>query len=126
MKRPLSPHLSIYRPQISSVLSIAHRLSGLGLVFASPLFLWALAAAAMGAESYQDFLTVVVGATWMKLLVSAAAIGFCYHLFNGIRHLIWDLGLGLAPPIANVSGWAVVVATLAASFLLLGRLWGLG
>ena len=126
MKRPLSPHLSIYRPQLSSVLSIAHRLSGLGLVLASPLFIWALAALAAGETNYRDFITVITEVTVLKLLMSAAIFGFCYHLFNGIRHLLWDLGLGFSLPIAAASGWLVILATLAAGLCLSGGLWGAG
>ncbi len=125
MKRPLSPHLSIYRPQITSVLSIAHRLSGLCLIFISPLFLWLLAALASGAEAYQHFLLSIVENRWLKLAVSGATVAFIYHLVNAIRYLIWSFGLGFGLRTVTMSGWTVVVAAMALSYLLLARLWEL-
>lgn len=92
-QRPLSPHLSIYRPQITSVLSIAHRITGvvlaLGLV---PFALW-LWAAAYAPETYAAWQTCLL-CSWS--LVGMLGWSFClyYHLCNGIRHLFWDIGWG--------------------------------
>ncbi len=116
--RPLSPHLQVYRPQLTSVLSITHRASGvflsLGTVF---LACWLLAVAS-GPEAYAEargFATSWVGQ--LGLLAWSGAL--FYHLCNGIRHLFWDAGRGLEIEQVNRSGWIV----LAAAALLTGGVW---
>jgi succinate dehydrogenase / fumarate reductase cytochrome b subunit len=119
--RPISPHLTIYRPQLTSVLSILHRLTGVVLASgAAMLCAWLLTAAA-GERYYawtEWFLT-----SWLGYAL-LAAWSWClfYHLCNGIRHLFWDAGLGLSIRQTYASGAAVVVA----SFVLTGLSWGLG
>ena len=109
--RPLSPHLGIYRPQITSVLSICHRASGivlsLGAVF---LVLW-LVAAAFGPEAHA--LAQRWAGSWLGY-VFLVGFSFClfYHLLNGIRHLAWDAGWGFEPATVTRSGWAVVLGSL--------------
>ena len=107
--RPLSPHLQIYRPQLTSMLSIAHRGAGIALGAGAAFFAWWLLAAASGPDAYsyaEAFFGSVVG-----IVVLA---GFCfalfYHLCNGIRHLFWDAGMGLELDQAYRSGWAVIAA----------------
>jgi len=108
--RPLSPHLQIYRPQLTSVLSFAHRLTGLILgTYAVALVAWLIAAAA-GAQPYsviQSFIRSWLGQT---LLVGGT---FCFflHLCGGIRHLFWDSGRGFDLRTIYASGWTVVVAS---------------
>ena len=110
-QRPLSPHLQIYRPQITSVLSITHRMTGIFIsIGAVALVAW-LAALAGGEESFQwaeDAVSSVLGQVF--LLATLAA--FWYHFCNGIRHLAWDAGKGL--DLANVhrTGIVVIVFTL--------------
>ncbi len=88
-QRPLSPHLQIYKPQLTSVLSIFHRATGVALVFALMAFVWMMLAAATGPDAYSvftDFFASTIG--WIALV----GWSFCvfYHMCNGIRHLIWD------------------------------------
>jgi succinate dehydrogenase / fumarate reductase cytochrome b subunit len=105
--RPLSPHLQIYRPQLTSVLSIFHRFTGIGLMGGTiPLVVW-LGAIAMGHATY---LTVTL---WFSCplgitLLLGWAFCFYFHLANGIRHLFWDLGWGYDLKTVYRSGWSVV------------------
>ena len=92
--RPLSPHLQIYRWQLTSVLSILHRASGVTLSAGTILLVWWLIAAASGPEAYegvQDFLGSWIG----LLLLFGWTLSLFYHLCNGIRHLVWDTGHAL-------------------------------
>ncbi len=117
--RPLSPHLQIYRWQITSVLSILHRLTGLWLgvgLLALSVAIWLVAPAPAAYRSYAHFLTSPLG---LILLVSWSFC-FFYHLLNGIRHLFWDLGHGFAIVHFYRSGWLVVVGSL----LLVLVVWG--
>lgn len=109
--RPLSPHLQIYRPQITSMLSILHRITGFGLAAGVVLLTWGLLAAAAGEDSYAvfyGFCKSIVG----QVMLFGWTFAFLYHLFNGIRHLVWDTGRGFDLKTASKSGWAVVVASL--------------
>jgi succinate dehydrogenase cytochrome b subunit len=109
-ERPLSPHLQIYRWQLTSVLSILHRAAGIVLCAGSVLLVVWLVAAAMGPETYrgvQDFLGSGLG---VVLLLGWTAALF-YHLCNGIRHLIWDTGHALDLGSTYRGGWVVVAAT---------------
>ncbi len=109
--RPLSPHLQVYRPQITSVLSITHRLTGALLsIGMAGLVAW-LAAAAAGPES---FATVrdIAGSWSGQVILFIWSLCLVYHLLNGIRHLVWDTGRGLEMTSVRVSGWAVVGGTL--------------
>lgn len=109
-ERPLSPHLQIYKPQLTSALSILHRLTGVALGFGTLLLVWWLAAAAAGPEAFataQGFI-----GSWLGLLLLFGwSVALFYHLCNGIRHLFWDAGYGFELPQAYASGWAVVIAT---------------
>ena len=115
--RPLSPHLSIYRPQITSVLSILHRITGVGLgAGALALAAW-LGAAAAGPEAFACA-QAVAGSALGQLLLFGWTWALLYHLCNGIRHLFWDAGMGYGLVAVRRSGWAAVgasaVLTLAA------------
>lgn len=107
--RPLSPHLQVYRPQLTSVLSILHRITGVGLAVGTLLLVWWLVAAATGPTAFdtvQSFIGSIVG----RLLLLAWSFALYYHLCNGIRHLVWDAGKGFELGTAYVSGWLVVIA----------------
>lgn len=108
--RPLSPHLQIYRPQLTSMLSIAHRAAGLALGIGTLFLVWWLIAAANGGEAFaavQGFF-----GSWLGLLLLFGwSFCFFYHLANGIRHLMWDTGHGLDLRTTYVSGWIVVIAS---------------
>jgi succinate dehydrogenase / fumarate reductase cytochrome b subunit len=121
IERPLSPHLQIYRWQITSVLSILHRLTGLALGLGALALAWWLIAAAMGPGAYatvQGFFGSILG----RVILLGFTYSLFYHLCNGIRHLAWDLGLGLDIPTVTRSGWAAVVASVALTLLA----WSLG
>ncbi len=108
--RPLSPHLQVYRPQITSILSILHRITGVGLLVGLLLLTCWLVAAAGGAEDYaalQGFL----GSWFGRLLLFGFTVALFYHLCNGIRHLYWDAGYGFELDAVNRSGWLVLIAT---------------
>ncbi len=115
-KRPLSPHLQIYRPQLTSVLSITHRLSGVALAAGTLLLVYWLAAAAAGPEAYESAQSFV-GSFLGRLLLFGWTVGLFFHLCNGIRHLVWDAGYGFELDEVYRSGWTVVVATAVLSLL---------
>lgn len=110
-RRPRSPNIQIYRPQLTSVLSIGHRVTGLflslGAVF---LVVWLLAAAG-GAETYAPF-QAFIGSWLGQLLLFAWTYSVFYHLCTGIRHLFWDAGYGLELRAIYTSGWAAVIASV--------------
>ncbi|MEN8237152.1 MAG: succinate dehydrogenase, cytochrome b556 subunit [Pseudomonadota bacterium] len=114
-KRPLSPHLQIYKPQLTSVLSIMHRLTGVFLSAGAVVFaLWILSLA-QGPEYFkcmQWFTYHFIGRTFLL----AWTFAFFYHLCNGIRHLFWDAGYGYELPQVYKSGWAVVLSSFALTF----------
>jgi succinate dehydrogenase / fumarate reductase cytochrome b subunit len=117
-ERPLSPHLQIYRPQITSVLSIAHRLTGVALTFGTLLLTWWLVSAAYGPDAFADaqaFLASLLG----QLLLWAFTFALFYHLGNGIRHLAWDFGWGFELSQLRASGIAMLAFAAAGSLLTL-------
>ena len=107
--RPLSPHLQVYRPQITSILSIMHRFTGIALALGAVLFTYWLASAAYGPESYarmMDFLQSWFG----RLLLFGFTFSVFYHMCNGIRHLGWDLRWGFSLPVLRITGVIVVLS----------------
>jgi succinate dehydrogenase / fumarate reductase cytochrome b subunit len=115
--RPLSPHLEVYRPQWTMVLSITHRITGVALTLGAVLVVWWLLAAATGPEAFalaDGVLTSIPGT--LALLGSAWAL--CYHAANGVRHLVWDMGYGFELGTAERSGYAVVAASVVLTLLI--------
>lgn len=109
--RPLSPHLTIYRPQLSMMMSITHRITGAGLAVTALLIVWWFLSAATSRPAFataDGVLTSWVGL--FVLLVSLAA--FWYHFWNGIRHLWWDTGRGFDLGAVHRSGLLVILATV--------------
>jgi succinate dehydrogenase / fumarate reductase cytochrome b subunit len=123
--RPLSPHISVYRFAYTMALSILHRGTGLLLTAGLVLLVVFLASVAKGATSYDAFRTFASGIAG-RLLIAAFLIGFCYHLANGIRHLLWDLGLGMERVQARRSGAVVVALTVLGAAVVLWSLFGFG
>ena len=110
-QRPLSPHLGVYKFAYTMATSILHRATGLALSAGLiALAVW-LIAAATGPEAYAA-VVAVLGGGFGKLLLAGVLIAFSYHLFNGLRHLNWDLGRGLEKPEARRSTTIVVIATI--------------
>jgi succinate dehydrogenase / fumarate reductase cytochrome b subunit len=111
-ERPLSPHLQVYRWQLTSVMSILHRATGVALSLGAILLVWWLGAASDGPEPYtavQRFLGSWIG----LLLLFGWSVALFYHLCNGIRHLVWDTGNGLELNGVYAGGWAVLAVTAA-------------
>ena len=103
--RPLSPHLTVYRPQITSISSIFTRTTGNALIVAALLIAWWFVAAAAGPEAFA--LADAVLTSWFGKLVFLGSIwALWYHTLAGIRHLIWDTGAGLEIRTAEMLGWA--------------------
>jgi succinate dehydrogenase / fumarate reductase cytochrome b subunit len=117
IERPLSPHLQIYRPQITSVLSIMHRFTGLALAVGAILLVAWLAAMAGPPEHYRA-MARFLGSPLGLLLLFGWTAALAYHFFNGIRHLGWDLGLGFERPEYHKTGKAVVAAAAGVTVLL--------
>lgn len=112
-QRPLSPHLGIYRWQLTMALSILHRMSGVFLSIGAMLMVAVLMAVSMGDSQFE------LVQTWLShpiglLLLFAWTFALYLHLANGFRHLIWDAGIGLEKHTANKSGiWVIAFAVLA-------------
>jgi succinate dehydrogenase / fumarate reductase cytochrome b subunit len=109
--RPLSPNIQIYRPQLTSVLSILNRITGILLsAFAVAMVVW-LVAAAWGPQSYAVVQRAI--ASWIgQIVLFGATFAFFLHLCGGIRHLVWDTVHGFELRSIYISGWAVVVGSV--------------
>lgn len=119
--RPLSPHLQIYKPQISSVISILHRFAGITLCGGLVIFAWWLMAAASGADAYaQNFLTCATSQTG-RIVFMALTLCFFFYFLCEMRYLAWAFGKGFSIPTVNRTGWLVVIA----SFALTAVVWSL-
>lgn len=110
-ERPLSPNIQIYRPQLTSVLSIANRVTGIALsACAVVLVIW-LVAAASGPDAYSQFQRIL--GSWPGLiLLLIATFAFFFHLCGGIRHLVWDSVRAFELRQIYASGWLIVAASL--------------
>ena len=116
IQRPLSPHLQIYRPQISSALSIFHRITGIALSAGALLLVCWLISAADGDAAY-DGLSWFLRSWLGVLLLFGWTAALWYHFCAGLRHLAWDAGYGFDLPTMHRSGIAVLVATAALTVL---------
>jgi len=110
-ERPLSPHLQVYRWQLTSVLSILHRASGVALSVGTLLLVYWLIAAAAGPESFATA-QGLIGSILGRILLLGWSWALFYHLCNGIRHLFWDAGHGFELKTVYASGWTVVGASV--------------
>jgi succinate dehydrogenase / fumarate reductase cytochrome b subunit len=113
-KRPLSPHLSIYKPQLSSGLSIFHRITGFGLYFAILILSWTFILS--DKSTYKQDLCI--NCNLIKLFIGAVCFGISYHLCTGIRHLFWDFGVGYEVSTADKTSYLCILTALSlTSFL---------
>ena len=120
-ERPLSPHLQVYRPQLTSVLSILHRLTGIALAAGLLLLVCWLLAVASGAAFYDA--VQAFNAHWFgRTLLFGWSFALFFHLCNGIRHMVWDAGYGYELTTVYRSGWLVVAAALVLTVL--AWIWG--
>lgn len=109
--RPLSPHITIYRPQINSITSIINRITGVSMSLAAVLIVWWLLAAATSA-SYFDFVNGLL-TSWLGLLVMFGSLwALWFHFLGGIRHLVMDFGVGYEIKSVDFWGWALIVLSL--------------
>lgn len=111
VRRPLSPHLQVYKPQMTSVMSVMNRATGIALSVGTLLLAWWLVAAASSDQSYgqvSGFIRSPVGLLFMLGWIGS----LWYHLCNGLRHLAWDVGVGIELPQVHLSGWIALAATI--------------
>ena len=109
--RPLSPHLSIFRPLITMVMSIVHRITGLGLYFGMLLLAWWLLAAAVGPGAFETA-NAFFGSWFGRLILFGFTWALIHHLLGGIRHLIWDTGAGFGEKTRNGLAWATIIGSV--------------
>ena len=114
--RPLSPHLSIYKPQITSVLSISHRLTGIFLSFGVIIFSVWIISAVIDTNIFK-YINIFFVSFIGKIFLFFWLLSLFYHLFNGIRHLFWDFGYGFEIKNAQISGWVVLILSLIFSLI---------
>ena len=115
--RPVSPHLQIYKPQLTSVMSIMHRITGVGAFLGSVCVMLWLVSLAWDASLY-GFLQIVVVSIPVQILLFLWTLSFIYHLLNGVRHLAWDAGKGLELPEIYKSGKIVMILALSVTVLI--------
>lgn len=115
-KRPLSPHLSIYKKQISTVMSVFHRLTGIGLFIGFSIIAWWMVFWVFSKFDPQIF--GLMNNLIVRLGLYALSASLFYHLCTGIRHLFWDMGYGYDVPVMNKTGWIAIIcaALLTISF----------
>jgi len=115
--RPLSPHLQIFRPIITMVMSIVHRITGVGLYFGMALFAWWLFAAASGRGDFR-FVSGLFGSIIGQIILFGFTWALIHHMLGGLRHFVWDLGHGFALKTANAMAWATIIGSVSLTILL--------
>lgn len=108
--RPLSPHLQVYKPQMTSTLSIFHRAAGVALALGTLMVVWWLVAAAMGEAAYNTAMTFAQSPVG-TLMIFGWSVALFYHMCNGCRHLLWDMGYLFKIENAYKAGYVVLLAT---------------
>ncbi len=120
---PLSPHLQIYKPQLTSLLSILHRFTGIGLSIGFFLLIGFLYGVTVNEKFYGCFMKIAA-TLWGKLIILGFVGAFWYHLFNGIRHLFWDAGYNLELKDVYASGYFVITMTILLTLITALLFWG--
>ncbi len=118
-KRPLSPFMlgQTYRFQITSVMSLLHRMTGVVLAIAAFGFSWWIMSIALGG-SYAEGAAAVTSSVPGRIVLFLVSLALMYHLFNGIRHLAWDAGFGFRIPQVYASGYTVLALTVVSTLIL--------
>ena len=116
--RPLSPHLTVYKPQITSVLSIFHRITGAGLTVSTVLVVFWLVSLAMGEFTFKSF-NIFLNNPLIILVLVCSLWALWYHFCTGLRHLYWDMGYGYDLKSVTISGWVAVIFSFVLTFLTL-------
>ncbi len=114
--RPLSPHLQIYAPMLTMMLSIVHRLTGAVLYFGTLLLCWWLIAAATGPAYFayvQDFMSSFIG----RLILFGYTWALLHHMLGGLRHLFWDTGRGFELPTAELTARWTIIGSVATTIV---------
>jgi succinate dehydrogenase / fumarate reductase cytochrome b subunit len=114
--RPLSPHLTIYRPQMTSMTSIFVRITGNALLLAGLLIVWWLLAAATS-EPYFDTVNAVLTSWFGDLVFLGSVWALWFHTLGGLRHLIWDSGRGLDVETSDKMGIGMIAGSLVLTVL---------
>ena len=114
--RPLSPHLQVYKPQLTSILSILHRGTGIVLSIGSIFLVSWILVLTLGENAYQIY-SQLVNNWFGKLVIFGFTFGLFYHLSNGIRHLFWDAGYGYDLKDAYISGFAVIFSSISLTLI---------
>lgn len=109
-RRPLSPHLSVYKKQISSVMSVFHRLTGIGLFIGFAIIAWWMVFWVFSKFDPQIF--GLMNNLIVRLGLYGLSASLFYHLCNGIRHLFWDIGYGYDVAVMNKTGWIAAICAL--------------
>ena len=121
-QRPVSPHIQIYRPQLTSLLSVLHRATGVFLVLGLIVICIWLVCVALGEEYFQLF--NAIGSTLVgKILSLGFVFSLVYHSFNGIRHLVWDFGYGFELKSVYLSGGIVFLLSIVVTLFIVARVW---
>jgi succinate dehydrogenase / fumarate reductase, cytochrome b subunit len=115
-ERPLSPHLQIYRPMLTMMMSIAHRVSGAANAIGFLLLAWWLVAISMAPEAYAQ-VSAFFGSIPGRLLLFLFSWSLIHHMLGGIRHLIWDTGRGLDRVSIEILAWATIIGSTALTVL---------
>ena len=118
-KRPLSPHLTIYRPQLTSISSIFIRITGNALLISTLLVVWWLLAAATGPLPFA-FANSVITSWFGDIVMTLSLWALWCHSLGGLRHLIWDTGRGFDIGVAEKMGWTMIFGSL---FLTAATIW---
>ena len=117
VRRPLSPHLQVYKPQLTSVLSIMNRLSGIATSVGTLMMVWWLVASAGSPGGYAT-MQGFMGSFFGIILLFGWTVALVYHFVGGLRHLAWDAGYGFDLPQVYASGWAAIIATAVLTVLI--------
>ncbi|MBL4646869.1 MAG: succinate dehydrogenase, cytochrome b556 subunit [Rhizobiales bacterium] len=115
-QRPLSPHLQIYKPLFTMMMSIVHRITGIGLYFGMFLVAWWLMAAASG-EAYYNWVQGFFGSWFGRLILFGFTWALLHHMFGGMRHFIWDTGRGFGQAQRETMAKLTLVASIGLTIL---------
>ena len=109
--KPLSPHLTIYKPQITSVMSISHRIFGVFQSFGN-LIIFVYFIVAVCDLSFYNTINLLMNSILGKIFIFFYILSICYHLCNGIRHLMWDLGYGFEIKNVYYTGYTTIFSSI--------------
>ena len=117
MDNPLSPHLQIYRWQITSVLSILHRVSGVVSSIGSVVLVTWLLSIGIGEEAF-NFINLIFFSFFGRAVLIGITLAVCFNALNDIRHLFWDYGYGFSLNIVKITGWLIVIMSVTFTVLI--------